>query len=50
MAGHTLRMRLSLAACLLLVAPAVVAQTIVATNSTDADLPGTTGTPMSTLR
>lgn len=50
MAGHTLRMRLLLAACLLLVAPGVVAQTIVATNSTDADPPGTTGTPMTISR
>lgn len=43
-------MRLSLAACLLLVAPGVVAQTIVATNSTNADPPGTTGTPMTISR
>ena len=50
MAGHTLRMRLSLAACLLLVAPSVVAQTIVASNSTYADPPGTTGTPMTISR
>jgi hypothetical protein len=52
MARHTLRMRLSLAACLLLqvVAPGVLAQTIVATNSTDADPPGTTGTPMTISR
>jgi hypothetical protein len=51
MARHTLRMRLSLAACWLLVAPGVLAQTIVATNSTDADPPGTTGgTPMQISR
>jgi hypothetical protein len=50
MARHTLRMRLSLAACLLLVAPGVVAQTIVATNSTDSELPGTTDTRMTISR
>jgi hypothetical protein len=51
MARYTLRMRLSSAACWLLVAPSVLAQTIVATNSTDADPPGTTGgTPMTISR
>jgi len=50
MARHTLHMRLSLAACLLLVAPGAVAQTIVATNSTDSELPGTTDTPMTISR
>jgi hypothetical protein len=50
MARHTLRMRLSLAACLLLVAPGIVAQTIVATNSTNSELPGTTDTRMTISR
>ena len=50
MGRHILRMRLVLAACLLLVAPGVFAQSIFATNSTDGDLPGTTDTPMTISR
>jgi hypothetical protein len=50
MAKQSLRMRLWLAACVLLVARGGVAQTIVATNSTDSELPGTKNTSMTISR
>jgi len=48
MGRNVLRIRLVLAACLLLAAPGVFAQSIFATNSTDGD--GTTDTPMTISR
>jgi hypothetical protein len=50
MARQSLPMRLWLAACVLLVAHGAVAQTIVATNSTDSQLPGTKDTSMTISR
>lgn len=50
MAKHSRGLRLSLAACVLFVARGAIAQTIVATNSTNSELPGTTDTSMTISR